>query len=205
MSHIPLFRPWSVDISDLSAVAARAQNALKSFRYRLPAPLPKTAPALSGARVARLSNIPKARLYKECGVGAIAEAWQQKDEGDVTRRSRPRSAFPLKQAWDLVRKFRTNQSELIYRPDGGRAVVIASMKVAESVEVSICTLTLAQGLALRGNKVLLIDMDPNADITSALGFGPIANEVLDEVMIPVLNGAQQDLCAAVLPTYWHGL
>jgi chromosome partitioning protein len=68
---------------------------------------------------------------------------------------------------------------------------------------------LAQGLTLRGRRVLLVDLDPQGSATTLTGLLPAA-EVLEEhtvgpVTYPPLSEAPKDLRYAVQSTYWDGL
>ena len=68
---------------------------------------------------------------------------------------------------------------------------------------------LAQGLTLRGRRVLIVDLDPQGSATTLTGMLPAA-EVMEEhtvapITYPPLSEAPKDVRYAVQPTYWDGL
>lgn len=95
------------------------------------------------------------------------------------------------------------------RPQGARAAVISCVNYHGGSTKTTTAFNLAQGLTLRGRRVLLVDLDPQASATTLTGMLPAA-EVLDEHTIapltyPPLDEAPKDLRYAVQPTYWDGL
>jgi len=64
---------------------------------------------------------------------------------------------------------------------------------------------LAQGLSLRGHRVLAIDIDPQGSLTTLHGILPEA-EVSEEMTIaPLCNGTSTDITPAIRSTYWDGI
>jgi len=60
------------------------------------------------------------------------------------------------------------------------------------------TATLAQGLSLRGHKVLVIDTDPQGSLTERFGVKPSSVEV-EETVLPLYQGEEETLDYAVRP------
>jgi chromosome partitioning protein len=64
---------------------------------------------------------------------------------------------------------------------------------------------LAQGLSLRGHRVLAIDIDPQGSLTTLNGILPEA-EVTEEMTIsPLCQGTTDDITPAIRSTYWDGI
>ncbi len=64
---------------------------------------------------------------------------------------------------------------------------------------------LAQGLSLRGHRVLAIDIDPQGSLTTLHGILPEA-EVSEEMTIaPLCAGTSDDITPAIRSTYWDGI
>ncbi len=61
---------------------------------------------------------------------------------------------------------------------------------------------LAAGLALRGLKTLLVDLDPQAHATIGLGYDP---DAFDRTVYDLLSGAENSLHAVVTHTQTEGL
>lgn len=92
-----------------------------------------------------------------------------------------------------------------FRPEGCWAVTTVVANFKGGATKTTTTATLAQGLALRGHKGLVIDLDPQGSLSTLFGLLP-ATEV-DESMtaLPLFAGREQSLAYAVRPTYWPGI
>jgi chromosome partitioning protein len=66
-------------------------------------------------------------------------------------------------------------------------------------------MTLAQGLSLRGHKVLAIDLDPQGSLTTLFGVLPKSQESDKETLLPVFSGQEESVMYSVRQTYWSGL
>lgn len=70
---------------------------------------------------------------------------------------------------------------------------------------SITTAYLAQSLASRGYKGLVVDMDPQSSLTSLFGYMPDIEIDLEDTITPFIEGDEPDLKYAVRGTNWEGL
>jgi chromosome partitioning protein len=82
------------------------------------------------------------------------------------------------------------------------AVSIACVSGKGGVGKTTTCASLAAVLAERGRRVLAIDMDPQSNLTSGLGFNPYT---LDRTVSTLLADPDRHLRDAVLPTRWPNL
>ena len=175
-----------------------ANSILEGLRTKMLEPHPrKLSPVYTGAQVAALAGIdPKQVTY-------LAK------RGDLPPGSHPgngkRRLFTVADA----RKWVTQLSKIPKRPDGARGATIAVVNFKGGSTKTTTAFNLAQGLTLRGRRVLLVDLDPQGSATTLTGMLPAA-EVLEEhtvgpITYPPLSDAPKDVRYAVQETYWDGL
>lgn len=82
--------------------------------------------------------------------------------------------------------------------------VIASMIFKGGTGKTTLAVHLAQYLALRGYRVLVMDLDPQASATTLFGINPASDVADDETFYGVVGG-QRRMAEIVRPTYWPGL
>lgn len=118
-----------------------------------------------------------------------------------TNASGNRREFTLKEAQDWVREYRAQY----LKPEDEDAFVLAVTNFKGGVGKTTTTMTLAQGLSLKGHRVLVIDCDPQGSLTTLFGIIP-ATEIQDEdTLLPVCLGIETSLNSAIRSTYWHGI
>ena len=83
--------------------------------------------------------------------------------------------------------------------------VIALANFKGGVAKTTTAVHLAQYLALRGYRVLLVDLDSQASATSLFGFHPDEDIAENETLYPFLRGDLDGLSSLVRPTYWPNL
>jgi chromosome partitioning protein len=91
------------------------------------------------------------------------------------------------------------------RPDQQRCVVLAVANFKGGVSKTTTTMCLAQGLALRGHRVLAIDADPQASLTTLFGLLPEFDIPVERTLEPLFSGDKPDVLEAIDATYWNGL
>jgi chromosome partitioning protein len=91
------------------------------------------------------------------------------------------------------------------RPEGKEAIVIAIANFKGGVTKTTTAMTLAQGLSIRGHKVLAIDCDPQGSFTTLFGVLPDAEVDLGETIFPLCEGTEESIEYAIRKTYWHGI
>ena len=176
--------PISMDY--IASVADRADALAHEIRARVMAPdVRKAAPEYTFAQAVRLS-----------GLG-----------NDLVRAGRPEAPMHLRRAISVAdaRSTARRSRPAFLRPPTRSAITIAVANFKGGVGKTTTAMTLAQGLSLRGHKVLAIDLDPQGSLTTL--FGIVAQTDVNEGMtaLPVLRGEYEDLLAVARPTYWDGV
>jgi len=112
-----------------------------------------------------------------------------------------RREFSLEQARTWVRSYRAES----LRPEGKRAVTIAIGNFKGGVSKTTTAMTLAQGLSLRGHRVLVVDTDPQGSLTTLFGVLPDTDVAEDQTVAPLANGDETSIRPAIRSTYWDGI
>lgn len=95
------------------------------------------------------------------------------------------------------------------KPENADAAVVTIGNFKGGVGKTVNTASLAQGLSLKGYRVLVIDYDPQGSLTSLFGITP--SEVREEdtvmpLMVPrSASYASETLFDSIKPTYWDGI
>lgn len=192
----PILRPinTSVDVDQLLAIDTRAKVMMGKVRDNMLAPYPaKEPPLFSTTSLAALCGIDRARLNYVISKGELPQ-------GRTTGSGRARQ-FTLEEArqWILA------EAKPSTRPKGtpGFSVVAANFKGGSTKTTTV--MSLAQGLTLRGHRVLAVDLDPQASLTALCGLLPEKDVTEADTVMPLIYGDQKDLRYAVKSTYWDGL
>lgn len=82
---------------------------------------------------------------------------------------------------------------------------IAVQSFKGGVAKSVTAVHLAQYLAIKGYRILLVDCDPQASATSSFGFVPDSDFTLDDTMNGFFQGMKDSLDYAIKPTYFPGV
>jgi len=91
------------------------------------------------------------------------------------------------------------------RPAGAEAITIAVANFKGGVTKTTTAVTLAQGLSIRGHKVLVIDCDPQGSMTTLFGILPDAEVEARDTILPLCLGEADSVEYAIRPTYWDGI
>ncbi len=183
-----------VSIDELAKMAADSADVLEQVRDKMLEPFPrKQAPSFSIPQVAAL-----------CGVDRVQfKHLARKHDlpiGDYRTGEKSRS-YSLEEAIGCVRVLGKRPTRPAGKP--GKVVVISNYK--GGVNKTTSAVCLAQGLSLRGLKVLLIDLDGQGSATMLAGLSPELEIEHDHTIMPYLYGEQSDLRYAVRDTYWHNM
>lgn len=90
-------------------------------------------------------------------------------------------------------------------PATDKAVVVAIANFKGGVGKTSTAIHLGQHFALRGYRVLMIDLDAQASLTTLFGLLPDSEVATDKTALPYLEGDAPSLASAIQRTYWHGL
>ena len=82
----------------------------------------------------------------------------------------------------------------------GTTVTVANFK--GGVAKTTTAVALAQGLSLRGHRVLLVDLDPQGSATTLFGVLPDTEVDVENTAMPLFAGDEEDLSYAIRSTYW---
>ena len=185
-------------LAALETLSESANTLLEGLRNKMLEPHPrKKAPTCTGAQLSVLCGIDPTQVPYLAKRGDLPPG---KHEGVGKRR-----AFSLVEARQWVKQL----SKIPKRPEGTRAATIAIVNFKGGSTKTTTAFNLAQGLTLRGRRVLLVDLDPQGSATTLTGLLPAA-EILEEhtvgpITYPPLSEAPKDLRYAVQETYWDGL
>jgi len=186
----------SVTLSQIGLISDQLAKMMQELREQMLAPRPrKNAPHFSSGQVAALCGIDRARLnYLASKEGSSLPPGELHGNG----RSR---IFSLPEA----RRWVQSEAGIEPRPHGtmGDIVIVANFKGGSTKTTT--AMSLAQGLSLRGRKVLVVDLDPQASLTELCGLYAESDVVEDDTVMPLVYGDKTDLRYAVKPTYWDGL
>jgi chromosome partitioning protein len=185
-------------LTALTDLAESANDVLEGLRSKMLEPHPrKNSPRFSGAQLAALCGIEATQVPYLAKRGDLPSGTH---DGNGKRRT-----FSLVEA----RQWIAQLSKFAQRPAGMKGATISVVNFKGGSTKTTTAFNLAQGLTLRGRRVLLVDLDPQGSATTLTGLLPAA-EVLEEhtvgpVTYPPLSEAPKDLRYAVQSTYWDGL
>lgn len=185
-------------LADLVELADRANATLDGLREKMLEPHPrKRAPVYTGAQVAALCGIDPKQITYLAKRGDLPSG---SHGGNGKRRE-----FSLVDTRIWVHRL----AKIPPRPANARAATIAVVNFKGGSTKTTTAFNLAQGLTLRGRRVLIVDLDPQGSATTLTGMLPAA-EVMEEhtvapITYPPLSEAPKDVRYAVQPTYWDGL
>lgn len=187
----------SVSIAELAAMRTRAHEVVSQNRAAAAAPsAQKVPPEFNSAQVAELCGIERNKLEHRRRKGGLPDG----------REEARRRMFTLQEAQEWVLEYRKTRSRrgCVAAGQMAKAAVITAGNFKGGVGKSTTAATLAQGLSLRGHKVLVIDTDPQGSLTSLMGVAPETLEDEDTILT-VASGDGQALADAIRPTYWSNI
>lgn len=167
---------------------------VEQIRGRLLAPESrKVAPVFSTAQVAALCGVDKPHVNYRVTKGDLPP-------GKLTPSGGKRE-FSLTEARIWARTYRKDKM----RPRGQPALCIAVANFKGGVSKTTSAMILAQGLSMRGHRVLAIDIDPQGSLTTLHGILPETEVSEDMTIAPLCHGGSDDITPAIRSTYWDGI
>ena len=167
---------------------------VSDVRPRMLAPqAKKLAPIFSMTQLSALCGLDKGQLAYRLSKGDLPVG-QMNATGS-------RREFTLADARTWVKTYRAES----LRPSGKRAVTIAVGNFKGGVAKTTTAMTLAQGLSLRGHRVLAIDTDPQGSLTTLFGVLPDTDVAETQTIAPLTSGDETSIRSAIQSTYWDGI
>lgn len=179
-------------LADIEEQASRVAAMMAHIRAAmLPPTASKKAPTLTSSQLADLCGVDKAKI-------AYRQTRGDLPEGHMVGNRRE---------WDMAdaQVWARDLRAAHMRPNGSIAVTVTVSNFKGGVAKTTSAVTLAQGLAMRGHRVLLVDLDPQGSATTLFGVLPDAEVDADHTALPLFSGEHEDLGYAIRETYWPGI
>lgn len=181
-------------LSDIMEQADRAGYLMSEVRGAILAPeRRKTPPTFNATQLAALCEVDRSQIVYRLGKGDLPQG--------TINKSGNRREFSLEETRVWVREYRAKR----LRPAGAEAVCISVANFKGGVGKTTTAMSLAQGLSLKGHRVLLIDCDPQGSLTTLFGIMPDTEVNEAQTILPVCLGQQASIEPAIQTTYWNGL
>ncbi len=181
-----------VTLDDIAARAERAQAVLDTVKNVILAPKEvKQPPVLGTTELFEICEITKHQMR-----GAL-------DQGDLPGGD----LVGARREWSLA-DFRiwarTYRPEMM-RPAGSDAFVLCVANFKGGVSKTTTAVAAAQGLSLRGHKVLIIDLDAQGSASTLCGLAPNADSSRETTALPLFMGDVETIDGSIQSTYWDGM
>ena len=186
----------SINLESLGETAARLESLMSNLREQITTPQPrKDPPMYTSSEVANLCRMDRTRF------NYLLSKEETLPTGESRGNGRAR-LFTLEEAraWVIA------HAGFGQRPEAlpGRTLVSANFKGGSAKTTT--AMSLAQALTLRGRKVLLIDVDPQASLTELCGVYTDKDvQESDTVMPFIYEPDPRNLSECIHSTYWDGL
>lgn len=179
-------------LEDIEAQAQKIASMMGHIRAAMLAPTQqKIAPSLSAVQLAELCGVDKAKIAYRLTRGDLPSGSIQGN----------RREWSMAQSQEWARDLRPAH----LRPNGAAGVTITVANFKGGVAKTTSAVTLAQGLSMRGHKVLLLDLDPQGSATTLFGVLPDAEVEADHTAMLLFAGEEDTLQYAIRPTYWPNI
>lgn len=183
-----------ISIASVVEQAERATRMVSDVRSRMLAPqATKVPPVFSMTQLAILCGIDKGQLSYRITKGDLPSG--------MLNATGSRREFSLFDARTWVKAYRAD----FLRPVGKRAITIAVGNFKGGVAKTTTAMTLAQGLSLRGHRVLVIDTDPQGSLTTLFGVLPDTDVAENQTIAALASGDETSIRPAIQSTYWEGI
>jgi len=179
-------------LEDIELQAQKISGMMERIRVAMLAPTcSKTAPLLGAVQLAELCGVDKAKIAYRLTRGELPIGTMQGNRREWT----------MSEAQVWAKDLRASH----LRPSGAVGITITVANFKGGVAKTTSAVTLAQGLSMRGHKVLLLDLDPQGSATTLFGVLPDAEVDTQHTAMSLFVGDEQDLQYAVRKTYWPNI
>ena len=183
-----------IRLADIANQAERAMAMMAQIRSAMLAPTArKTAPSFNLSQLAAVLEVEKGSVSHRMGKGDLPSG--------RLNATGSRREFTLAETQVWVREYRKDK----LRPAGAEAVTISIGNFKGGVSKTTTAVTLAQGLSLRGHRVLVIDTDPQGSLTTLFGILPDTEVAEEDTILPLAMGSETSIRYAIRSTYWDGI
>ncbi len=180
------------NLADIEIQAERVAAMMGQIRAAmLPPSARKEAPVQSALQLAQLCGVDKAKVAYRL----------TREDLPGGRMHGNRREWSMLEAQEWVREFRSSHM----RPTGAAGLTITVANFKGGVAKTTSAVTLAQGLSMRGHRVLLVDLDPQGSATTLFGVLPDAEVDPEHTAMLLFKGDEETLKYAVRSTYWPGI
>lgn len=187
--------PPRISMADVERQAEIAAAMMSKIRTRMLAPSARKAtPVFKAEDVAALGGISKNSFAHKLTTN------KDKPQGTLSDTRRRRN-FTLPETRTWVRDLRKAQM----RPAGTEAITISIANFKGGTTKTTTAMTLAQGLSLLGHRVLVIDADPQASLTTFFGILPDVEIPEAATIFALIDGSLTSIRSLIRSTYWDGL
>jgi len=179
-----------------ASMSDAGEDAMQQLKASVTTPFSeKTWEPVGAERAAELAGVSRTTLYNMVDRGEISPVIHR-DAGGRERR---------KYGLDVINQVRDLQGTRPKRPANSEAVTVCVGNLKGGSSKTVTAVHLAHSYALRGYRVLFVDMDPQASAT--VYFGKIPDEDVDddELARSGLLGEVDSIKSAIRPTHWPGL
>jgi len=184
----------NIDIAALNALAINTGNVIQQARSVMLAPSArKAAPSYNSTQLADLVGLERAQVMYHAKKGELPT-------GHVVDSNR--REWSLEEARQWVKHFRSN---LLRDPELASGTTIAVANYKGGVSKTTTAATLAQGLSLRGHRVLVVDTDPQGSLTTLFGVLPDVEVEPEQTILNLCTGDADSILSCVQSTYWDGI
>jgi chromosome partitioning protein len=179
-------------LSDIEQQAARVAAMLSHIRTEMLSPTSaKSAPSFSAAALAQLCGVDKSKIAYRLSRGGLPQG--------VIKGNRREWTMHETQQW--TRELRSAHM----RAHGAAGVTITVANFKGGVAKTTTAVTLAQGLSMRGHKVLVVDLDPQGSATTLFGVLPDGEVEPEHTAMQLFAGEVDDISSAIRQSYWPGI
>jgi len=179
-------------LADIEAQAQRVAAMMGHIRSAMLSPTSKkSAPTLSALQLSQLCGVDKAKIAYRLTRGDLPAG-----EMHGNRRE-----WPMIDAQQWARELRSSHM----RPTGAAGITITAANFKGGVAKTTSAVTLAQGLSMRGHKVLLLDLDPQGSATTLFGVLPDTEVEQEHTAFLLFSGDHDDIGYAIRKSYWPGI
>lgn len=185
-------QPHRFGIKELRKISDRVGEVITQVReVMLPPNAKKTPPTFSATQVAAICNLDRTKFDYQLKKNLLPQG----------EREGSRRRFKLEDVRTWAQATRAKRM----RPPGVDAIVITVANFKGGVTKTTTTVNLAQGLSLRGHRVLVIDTDPQGSATTLFGILPDSEVEENQTILPLCVGLFDTLEYAIQPSYWPGI